>query len=58
MVSINLIYFILAGLDNTIVAELNGFAMLQKFASDFNQKELAAKLKKAMQYVKPIISLA
>ena len=57
MVSINLIYFILAGLDNTTVAELNGFAMLQKFASDFNQKELAAKLKKAMQYVKPSISL-
>ena len=52
MVSINLIYFILAQLDDTTAAALNGFAIMQKFASDFDQKELAAKLEKAMQYVK------
>ena len=53
MVSINLIYFILAGLDDTAAAWLNGFAMLSKFASYFDQKELAAKLEeKAMQYFK------
>ena len=52
MVSINLTYFILAGLDDTTAAGLNGFAMLQEFASDFDQKELLAKLEKAMQYVK------
>ena len=38
MVSINLIYFILAGLDDSTAARLNEFAMLQKFALGFYQK--------------------
>ena len=46
------IYFILAGLDDTATAGLNGFALLQKFASGFDQKGLATKLEKAMQYIK------
>ena len=52
MVTINLIYFILAGLYDKTAAGLNGFAMLQKFASDSDQKELAVNLEKAMEYVK------
>ena len=53
MVRINLIYFIIAELDDTAATGLNRFAMLSKFASHFDQKELAAKLEeKAMQYVK------
>ena len=40
------------GLDDTTAARLNGFAMLQKLASGFHQKELATKLEKAMQYIK------
>ena len=52
MVSIDPIYFILAELDDTTAAGLNGFAMLQKFSSGYDQKELATKLEKAMQYIK------
>ena len=48
LVSIDPIYFILAGLNDATAAELNGFALLQKFASGFDQKELATKLEKAM----------
>ena len=36
MVSINLIYFILAGLDDTTAAGLNGSAIMQQFASEFD----------------------
>ena len=52
MDSIDPIYFILAGLDDATVAGLHGFALLQKFASRFDQKGLATKLEKAMQYIK------
>ena len=52
MVSIDPIYFILAGLDDTTAPGLHGFALLQKFASRFDQKGLATKLEKAMQYIK------
>ena len=36
MVRIDPIYFILAGLDDTTAAGLNGFALLQNFASGFD----------------------
>ena len=39
LVSIDPIYFILAGLDDTTAVGLNGFAMFQKFAPGFDQKE-------------------
>ena len=52
MFSIDPIYFILAGLDDTTAAGFNGFALLQKFASGFDQKGLATKLEQAMQYIK------
>ena len=52
MVRIDPIYFILAELNDTTAAGLNGFAMLQKFSSGYDQKELATKLEKAMQYIK------
>ena len=52
MVSIDPIYFILAGLDDTTAAGSHGFALLQKFASRFDQRGLATKLEKAMRYIK------